>query len=83
MSSYVGNYDYYLEKHDTVMAAIEASVPQSADADNTVAAKVAESEVKLDWKAQKEEQARLRKKENDLKKCEEQIAETGSPRLRD
>ncbi len=30
------------------MAAIEASVPQSADADNTVAAKVAESEVKLD-----------------------------------
>ena len=72
--NYVGNYDYYLEKHDTVMAAIEASVPQSADADNTVAAKVAESEVKLDWKAQKEEQARLRKKENDLKKCEEQIA---------
>ena len=72
--NYVGNYDYYLEKHDTVMAAIEASVPQSADADNTVAAKVAESEVKLDWKAQKEEQARLRKKENDLKKCEEKIA---------
>lgn len=72
--NYVGNYDYYLEKHDTVMAAIEASVPQSADADNTVAAKVAASEVKLDWKAQKEEQARLRKKENDLKKCEEQIA---------
>lgn len=72
--NYVGNYDYYLEKHDTVMAAIEASVPQSADADNTAAAKVAESEVKLDWKAQKEEQARLRKKENDLKKCEEQIA---------
>lgn len=73
--SYVGNYDYYLEKHDTVMAAIEAGAPQSADADNTVAAKAAESEVKLDWKAQKEEQARLRKKENDLKKCEEKIAE--------
>ena len=73
--SYVGNYDYYLEKHDTVMAAIEASTPQSADADNTDATKAAESEVKLDWKAQKEEQARLRKKENDLKKCEEKIAE--------
>lgn len=72
--SYVGNYDYYLEKHDTVMAAIEANAPQNADADSAVAAKVAESEVKLDWKAQKEEQARLRKKENDLKKCEEQIA---------
>ena len=73
--SYVGNYDYYLEKHDTVMAAIEASAPQNTDADNTAAAKAAESEVKLDWKAQKEEQARLRKKENDLKKCEEKIAE--------
>lgn len=44
------------------MAAIEASAPQSADADNTAATKAAESEVKLDWKAQKEEQARLRKK---------------------
>lgn len=73
--SYVGNYDYYLEKHDTVMAAIEANAPQNADADSAVAAKAAESEVKLDWKAQREEQARLRKKENDLKKCEEKIAE--------
>lgn len=73
--SYVGNYDYYLEKHDTVMAAIEANAPQNADADSAVSAKAAESEVKLDWKAQKEEQARLRKKENDLKKCEEKIAE--------
>ena len=73
--SYVGNYDYYLEKHDTVMAAIEANAPQNADADSAVAAKAAESEVKLDWKAQKEEQARLRKKEHDLKKCEEKIAE--------
>lgn len=73
--SYFGNYDYYLEKHDTVMAAIEANAPQNADADSAVAAKAAESEVKLDWKAQKEEQARLRKKENDMKKCEEKIAE--------
>ncbi len=72
--NYVGNYDYYLEKHDTVMAATLASAAQSADADSSVAAKTAESEVKLDWKAQKEEQARLRKKENDLKKCEEKIA---------
>lgn len=71
--SYVGNYDYYLEKHDTVMAAIEASTPQSADADNTAATKAAESEVKLDWKAQKEEQARLRKKENDLKNARKRL----------
>lgn len=66
--NYIGNYDYYLEKHDTVMAAVTSSSPatpgQSAPA----------SENKLDWKAQKEEQARLRKKENELKKCEERIA---------
>ena len=34
--------------------------------------------IRPDWKAQKEEQARLRKKENDLKKCEEKIAVTAS-----
>ena len=33
----------------------------------------AESEVKLDWKAQKEEQARIRKRQNDLKKVEDEI----------
>ena len=33
-----------------------------------------DSEAKQDWKAKKEEQARLRKKENDLKKCEAKIA---------
>ena len=31
------------------------------------------SESKLDWKAQKEEQARIRKRENDLKKLEDKI----------
>ncbi len=33
------------------------------------------SEVKLDWKAQKEEQARIRKRQNDLKKTEDEIHE--------
>mgnify|MGYP002444948964 CR=1 FL=1 len=33
----------------------------------------AESEIKLDWKAQKEEQARIRKRQNDLKKVEDEI----------
>ena len=68
--NYIGNYDYYLEKHDTVMAAvIGASQVEVASAQATVN----ESEVKLDWKAQKEEQARIRKRENDLKKCEDKI----------
>ena len=32
-----------------------------------------ETEAKTDWKAQKELQAKQRKKENDLKKCETEI----------
>lgn len=67
--NYIGNYDYYLEKHDTVMAT--AGVP--TDAAITPVPSPA-SDNKLDWKAQKEEQARLRKKENDLKKCEDRIS---------
>ena len=65
--NYIGNYDYYLEKHDTVMAALSPASPAVADD------AAPESEIKQDWKAKKEEQARLRKKENDLKKCEDKI----------
>ena len=84
--NYIGNYDYYLEKHDTVMAALLAQL-QPVTASSTLAATAnsssgtstsathsSDSEVKLDWKAQKEEQARIRKRENDLKKCEDRIA---------
>ena len=71
--NYIGNYDYYLEKHDTVMAAVTAPVSAQPQTDAALQ-KTLNSENKLDWKAQKEEQARLRKIENDLKKCEESIA---------
>ena len=81
--NYIGNYDYYLEKHDTQMAALSAStgdtskrniLASESGAVTTQAPSPAESENKLDWKARKEEQAKLRKRENDLKKCEEKIA---------
>ena len=80
--NYIGNYDYYLEKRDVQMAALYASESgsrQSAPYGKGSAIQnglptSAESENKLDWKAQKEEQARIRKKENDLRKCEEKIA---------
>jgi ATP-binding cassette subfamily F protein 3 len=68
--NYIGNYDYYLEKHDTVMASVVPTLSVSREA-----ASVSDSEVKQDWKAQKEEQAKLRKRQNDLKKCEDRIAE--------
>lgn len=71
--NYIGNYDYYLEKHDVQMAALGAPCGKGSAIQNGLAT-AAESENKLDWKAQKEEQARIRKKENDLRKCEEKIA---------
>ena len=64
--NYIGNYDYYLEKREALSPA-SASVP-GARADSEAA-----SAGKLDWKQQKEEQARIRKRENDLKKTENEI----------
>ncbi len=79
--NYIGNYDYYLEKHDTQMASLSAPTDSSESTKSLRSASESAShrpeaptETKQDWKAQKEEQARQRKKENDLKKCEEKIA---------
>ena len=65
--NYIGNYDYYVEKHDIL-------TPVSSSADTPAAAETPTA-AKLDWKQQKEEQARLRKRENDLKKTETEIFE--------
>ena len=67
--NYIGNYDYYLEKHEILTP---KAVP--AEAAETKAAE-SESAGKLDWKQQKEEQARQRKRENDFKKTEAEIFE--------
>lgn len=66
MVNYIGNYDYYLEKKEE-LTQIYAPKEEEAVAD------VSASATKLDWKQQKEEQARLRKRENDLKKTEAEI----------
>lgn len=66
--NYIGNYDYYLEKKEELTQIYAAT----ADPCET-AQEASESETKLSWKAQKEEQARQRKRENDLKKCEKDI----------
>jgi len=75
--NYVGNYDYYLEKHEAHMSALQKELSReiSASSPETVAD---ESSGAMDWRAQKEEQARIRKKANDLKKCEERISELES-----
>lgn len=65
--SYLGNYDYYLEKKEALTSAFLKDA-------SPVPAKETASNNKLSWQATKEQQAKARKRENDLKKCEEAIA---------
>ncbi len=66
---YLGNYDYYLEKRQTLE---QNFLPPCESASKPEAAV---SEGKLDWQSKKEEQAKIRKRENDLKKCEAKISD--------
>ena len=68
--NYIGNYDYYLEKKDALTAAYTNTCSSTIVQPATSSL----SETKLDWKAQKEEQAKLRKRQNELKKVEERIS---------
>ncbi len=79
--NYIGNYDYYLEKKEDLTAAYAASGQANSSVNTSSASKTmtavndsAVSETKLDWKAQKEAQAKERKRQNELKKTEELIA---------
>ena len=71
--NYLGNYDYYLEKcQELTERYVKLPAGEAAESREV---SVSESEGKLDWKQQKEEQARRRKHENDLKKTESRIEE--------
>ncbi len=67
--NYLGNYDYYLEKCKELT---QIYAPGQEELLQTQA----DSESKLDWKQQKEQQARQRKLENDRKKTEDAIERT-------
>ena len=71
LTNYIGNYDYY-ESHrvQPVSTGKQAFAPVS---DTVSQEKQPESQAKLSWKENKAEQARLRKKANDLKKLEDKI----------
>ena len=106
--NYIGNYDYYLEKYEDMMAAVfgsslsfagfgaqaskkegafqasgagtagafpasGAASSSGAAASSAPASSTVSSGAKGDWLAQKEEQAKKRKLQNDLKKVEEEI----------
>ncbi len=70
LTSYIGNYDYYIEKKETMtdFTSVKATKAEAATEDS-------ESQNKISWKHQKELQAQLRKKQNDLKRVESQIEE--------
>lgn len=70
--NYIGNYDYYLEKKEELTAAY-ASNPSGITPNDIISTSAKESDTKLDWKSQKEEQAKLRKRRNDLKRTEDRI----------
>ncbi len=66
LTEYLGNYEYYVEKKNENSTAVSDSSDLSDDKELSSSA--------LDWKTHKEEQARIRKHENELKKCESDIA---------
>lgn len=67
--NYIGNYDYYLEKRE------ELTKVYVQKEENSVENQSEKTEVKMDWQAQKAEQAKIRKIENALKKAETEIEE--------
>ena len=69
--NYIGNYDYYLEKKDELTKIYVPSAAQEEQAFLPSAS--AETAGKLTWQQQKEEQARIRKRQNELKKTEDRI----------
>ena len=75
--NYIGNYDYYLEKKEALTLAYasgnETNAENVSNSGNSAASTPA-SDSKLSWQEQKEQQARERKRKNELKKTEEEIA---------
>ena len=75
--NYIGNYDYYLEKKEELTRACTSapaagSAASSSPASSDTGAKAPGS--RLSWQEQKEQQARERKRKNELKKTEEEIS---------
>ena len=69
--NYIGNYDYYLEKKEELTSVYAPQLQEEKPLEKL-------SSTKQDWQQKKEEQARIRKRENDLKKTEKAIEELES-----
>lgn len=66
--SYLGNYDYYLEKHGDIYS---TTIATGSTASSSISKETTEG--KLNWQEQKELQAKRRKLESSLKKAETEI----------
>lgn len=74
--NYIGNYDYYLEKKEE-LTAVYAAVPLAAASEPAASGNMQDEtsvDGKQSWQEQKEQQAKERKRQNELKKTEERIA---------
>ena len=69
--NYIGNYDYYCEKREELTAIYAPDIHDSNTSDSDK--NISDSSAKTNWKAMKEEQASLRKKQNLYNKTEEEI----------
>ena len=74
--NYIGNYDYYLEKKETMTAnLLSSSAGSGAVSEETTVSEKEDSASKLSWQEQKEQQALERKRKNQLEKTEARISE--------
>ncbi len=72
--NYIGNYDYYLEKHDALSALAKSQNSTTAIVSDTENNLETGAEAKTDWLTMKAEQAKERKRKNDIEKTESEIA---------
>lgn len=72
--NYIGNYDYYIEKKDSLTAAaLQSRGMADDDSLSSSSADSSKEQAKADWKQSKEEQAQLKKKKNAIAKAEKRI----------
>ncbi len=72
LTNYIGNYDYY-ESHRVNEESVDTSYFTPVSGDVKPVSSSGKSQAKLAWEENKAEQARLRKKANDIKKLEDKI----------
>lgn len=80
ITNYVGNYDYYIEKRELLsplwknMESVSDISNISTEITNNSSHERTDNSSKISWQAMKEQQAKERKRQNELAKTEEEIS---------